>query len=200
MLKKGLKLFAIVMLSAALIGCGNKKEEKIPDVKEEPKQETVEKDKTEKPDEEHTQKDEEQITDNSGQDQNTPAEPETVIKVYFSNEDATGFSTENVQLASLSADDILKALIGKGAVAADVKIESLTQSQKDGEKVLDIDFSPEFGTYVGSLGTTGEYMTMGSICNTYLEAYGCQKIKITVKGEVLSTGHAEYPGYMGKFK
>lgn len=197
MLKKGLRMFCVIALSVALIGCGSNKSEaenKEPQGTEDVKVDAGKEDIAE---DDAAKVDTEQKTENT---EPGAAVTEAVIKIYFANEDATGFSEENVTLETLSGEEVLEALIEKGVMAADIKVKSLTQSEKDGEKVLDLDFSPELGTYMNSLGTTGEYMTMGSICNTYLEAYGCKKIKITVDGEVLATGHAEYPGYMEKFK
>ncbi len=49
------------------------------------------------------------------------------------------------------------------------------------------------------MGSSAEYLVIGSICNTYLDVYHCAKIHITVNGEMLATGHAEYPGYMTRF-
>ena len=63
-----------------------------------------------------------------------------------------------------------------------------------------VDFNGAFGVYVSSKGTTGEYYTIGSIVNTFLDAYGCEKIKITVEGNTLETGHNDYPGYMDRFE
>ena len=60
---------------------------------------------------------------------------------------------------------------------------------------MDVDLSGNFAEYRGSQGTSGEMLTMGSVCNTFLKAYVCDGIKITVDGNVLTTGHAEYDGY-----
>jgi hypothetical protein len=51
-----------------------------------------------------------------------------------------------------------------------------------------------------SIGSSAEYYVIGSICNTYMDAYECEKVHITVNGEVLATGHAEYPGYLQRFQ
>lgn len=210
MLKKGLKLVLLIALSAALIGCGSNKDRQ-PDTDGSPKQENADTKSNSGTDtkEEGTadgntsgtmEGKTDSAAENEGQSQTADmVEAGTVIKVYFSNGDATGFSEENIKLESLLPDEVLKALIGKGAVSADVKLLTFTQSEKDGAKVLDLNFSSELETYMSSLGTTGEYLSIGSICNTYLDAYGCQKVRITVNGESFATGHAEYPGYMEKF-
>lgn len=129
-----------------------------------------------------------------GEDQHSPN-----ITVYYSNEDATAFDSEEVQMGSFSADNILNALVDKGVVTADVKILSLEVTEVDGKASLEVDFNSAFASYISSMGTSGEYYIMGGVCNTLLEAYDCEQIKITVEGGTLGTGHAEYPGYMSRF-
>ena len=50
------------------------------------------------------------------------------------------------------------------------------------------------------MGSTGEYYIIGSVCNTFLDAYGCEKIKITVENATLETGHAEFSGYLTRYQ
>lgn len=120
--------------------------------------------------------------------------------LYNSNDDATALVQENVEVDTLTPENVLAALIGCGILKDDIRILSLEEADQEGEKVLNIDFSQEFGNYVASMGTSGEYMIMGSVCNTFLSAYGCERVKITVEGGVLSTGHKEYTGYNGYYE
>lgn len=129
----------------------------------------------------------------------TPASEPINITIYYSNDDATGFASEEVQIHSLTPEEVLNALVDKGAMAADVQILSFETTTVDGKATIELDFSSEFSSYISSMGSTGEYYVMGSVCNTFLDAYDCEQIKITVEGQVLATGHAEYPGYMSKF-
>ena len=122
------------------------------------------------------------------------------IQIYYCNEDATAFTSEEVQIDSLSPEAVLNALIEKGAIAADVEVMSLETTTVDGKQTLLLDLNDAFASYISSMGSTGEYFVMGSICNTFLDAYDCDQIQITVGGDTLSTGHAEYPGYMSKFE
>lgn len=125
--------------------------------------------------------------------------PETFY-VYHSNPNADELIKEKVEVDEITPEAVLKALIDAGALTEDIKINSLQEAEKDGEKVLDVDFSQEFAELTSSMGSTGEYMIMGSVCNTFLDAYGCKKIRITVEGGTLSTGHNEYPGYLGLYE
>ena len=131
-------------------------------------------------------------------DQTTESEPVN-ITIYYSNDDATGFDSEEVEIHSLTPEEVLNALVDKGTMAADVRILSFEMTTAEGKTTIELDLNSEFSSYVSSMGSTGEYYVMGSVCNTFLDAYGCEQIKITVEGQVLSTGHAEYPGYMSKF-
>ena len=122
------------------------------------------------------------------------------IKVYVCNDDATAFVAESVKIDELTPENIVNALIEKSVLSSDVQVLKCDKQTVDGVKSLDVDFNEAFGAYVCSMGTTGEYYTIGSIVNTFLDAYGCEKIKITVEGNTLESGHAEYPGYMNRFE
>lgn len=134
------------------------------------------------------------------QESEEPEDEPREIQIYYCNEDATAFTSEEVQIDSLSPEAVLNALIEKGAIAADVEVMSLETTTVDGKQTLLLDLNDAFASYISSMGSTGEYFVMGSICNTFLDAYDCDQIQITVGGDTLSTGHAEYPGYMSKFE
>lgn len=129
-----------------------------------------------------------------------PAAETAMITVYYSNADATAFESSEVQIASLSPEAVLEALVSQGALTADVAEDSFTMSTVDGKASIELDLNSAFATYVSNMGTTGEYYTVGALVNTFLDAYECEQIRITVDGEVLSTGHAEYPGYLSRFE
>ena len=155
---------------------------------------------------EATKKDEEPVmvqkeseeSDDNNDTQHSITQP-TDITIYYSNDDATAFTSEEVQINSLSPEEVLNALIEKGAIAADVEILSFETTTVDGKSTILLDFNDAFVSYISSMGSTGEYFVMGSICNTFLDVYDCEQIQVTVDGDTLSTGHAEYPGYMTTF-
>lgn len=129
-----------------------------------------------------------------------PAAETATITVYYSNADATAFESSEVQIASLSPEAVLEALVSQGALTADVAEDSFTMSTVDGKASIELDLNSAFATYVSNMGTTGEYYTVGALVNTFLDAYECEQIRITVDGNALSTGHAEYPGYLSRFE
>lgn len=122
------------------------------------------------------------------------------IKVYVSNDDATAFVSDSVKIDELTPENIVNILVQKSVLSSDVQVLKCDKQKVDGVESLEIDFNEAFGAYVCSMGTTGEYYTIGSIVNTFLDAFDCEQIKITVEGNTLETGHAEYPGYMNRFE
>ena len=122
------------------------------------------------------------------------------IQLYVSNDDATEFVSESVKIDELTPENIVNALVQKSVLPSDIQVLKCDKQTIDGVESLDVDFDEVFGAYVCSMGTTGEYYTIGSVVNTFLNAYGCEKVKITVEGNTLETGHAEYPGYMNRFE
>lgn len=198
-MKKG-KLIIIGLVVMALIsGCGktaDSKENKANSTEQTKDIETEQnKDVQMEENADKQEGEEQQIPD----EQNVSAQTGGNIKVYYSNSDASGFESEEVAIGSLSSNEVLKALVDKGVLPVDVSLLSFKEFEKDNEKLLELDFSDKFITYIKTLGTSAEYYIVGSICNTFLDAYGSDKIHITVNGDGFTTGHAEYPGYMGKF-
>ena len=129
-----------------------------------------------------------------------PAAEMATITVYYSNADATAFESSEVSIPSLSPEAVLGALVSQGALTADVAENSFAMNTVDGKASIELDLNSAFAAYVSNMGSTGEYYTVGALVNTFLDAYECEQIRITVDGEALSTGHAEYPGYLARFE
>ena len=139
-------------------------------------------------------------SDKKTEDTDSNEDKSVEIQLYVSNDDATEFVSESVRIDELTPENIVNVLIEKSVLSSDVQVLKCDKQTVDGVECLDVDFNEAFGAYVCSMGTTGEYYTIGSVVNTFLDAYGCEKVKITVEGNTLETGHAEYPGYMNRFE
>lgn len=166
-------------------------------------QQEVDKNKVEQKNEnkdEQNQNDQAADDSDKKEDQTVQEDKSAEITVYMSNDDATAFVSESVKIDELTPENIVNALIEKAVLSSDVQVLKCDKQTVDGVESLDVDFNEAFGTYVSRMGTTGEYYTIGSVVNTFLDAYGCEQIKITVEGNTLETGHAEYPEYMNRFE
>lgn len=197
-MKKYTSLLMIILINCIVIaGCRNttvpKKEEAL-----EKKTKQSEEIDTPKEDDKSNQK---VVENTNNQDvTNKTEENKKEIVVFYPNEEADGFLTEQLEVVELTPDFIVDSLVKKGVLPVDVKVISCYKQQVDGESALDVDLNKEFKTFIQTMGTTGEYMAVGSVCNTFLSAYQCEKMKITIEGERLETGHAEYPDYMCMFE
>lgn len=195
--------FILIAMLVLLSGCSKGSTE--PEENKEEKTTASEEEKTESKSEAKTEakkKDEQDTEMKSGSGSASKPEekgPETYY-LYHPDPNAEELIKEKVEVDKITPEAVLDALINIGALTEGIKINSLEETEMDGEKVLNVDFSQEFAELAGSMGSTGEYMVMGSVCNTFLDAYGCDKIHITVESGVLSTGHNEYPGYLGFYE
>lgn len=130
-------------------------------------------------------------------DTSSAAEKETVkVNVYYGNANADGLLVEEVTVEAITPEILLQELNKKNIISSDIRVIKCEMTEVDGEKAIELDLSIEFDGYINNKGTAGETITMESICNTFLDAYDCKLIHITVAGGLLGTGHKEYPGYM----
>ena len=123
-------------------------------------------------------------------------ENEASIKLYYSSPSANGLSEKTVTVPSLSADSIIKELAGVNVVSYDTEVKSFSQ---DGTH-LALDLSSDFSHYLGMMGTEGEYLVLGGLVNTFLDAYEAEDILVTVEGNTLETDHASYEGPLTYFE
>lgn len=122
-------------------------------------------------------------------------EEETII-VYLGNDNADGFIEEEGKMKELNEILILQLLIEKDALPENIEINEFKQEGK----TLTIDFNQAFADYVSATGTAGEYIAMGSVVNTYLDAYDAESILITVNGNAVETGHNIYEEPLMKYE
>lgn len=110
------------------------------------------------------------------------------ITVYSGNENADGFIRTEAQVEEINENELLNKLIEAGVLPDTVEITALEQE----EGTLTIRFNDAFRNHLFTQGTTGEYIVIGSVVNTFLKAYDAQKVYLYIGEEVLETGHVVY--------
>ena len=118
-------------------------------------------------------------------------EPATMqIYIYYGNDNADGFETTSFDVYHFNSTTLVEKLIEVGVLKEDVKLLS---EQYDGT-CLHLDFNAAFRELICSMGSSGEYMVIGSVVNTFLDNYNdvAQSVFITVDGEILESGHVIY--------
>lgn len=114
-------------------------------------------------------------------------EPVKVL-VYYGNAAADGFEQKEVEIKGLTPQHLIDELAILNVVSIDTEVKSFEQDGKS----LKLDLSKGFSQYVNMMGTSGEYIVIGGLVNTFLTAYDADEILITVEGKTLETGHASY--------
>lgn len=122
--------------------------------------------------------------------------PQTrTVMVYYVDDQTAEVTGKSVEIQD--EYDIWNALIESGILTEECELLSLNVNEA--EKKMDLDFNSATGDRIRSMGTTGETQIIGCIINTYLEAYGCEGIRLTEEGQALVTSHgANFDGYSGK--
>lgn len=109
--------------------------------------------------------------------------------VYIPNATVDGFITEHMGYEYKYTEvDVLNSLKFFEVLSPETKINNF--AIKDG--VIIIDFNQAFADTVCAMGTSGETMVVGSVVNTFLNAFDCSALRFTVDGEVLESGHVIY--------
>lgn len=131
---------------------------------------------------------------------NTESEPSTIptpelttITVYIASETWDGFDTLEIAGENLT---FLDAMIQAEVLPENTVIHRIEQSGD----TLTVDFGPAFRDLICSQGTTGEYLTVGSVVNTLITLHDVSYVQITVDGNVWESGHTVYDFPMAFFQ
>ena len=108
--------------------------------------------------------------------------------VYIPNDNADGFNEESVSTETIAPENILNELKNQKVLPDAVSINSFAIDNG----VITIDFNKAFADIVCSMGTSGELMIVGSVVNTFLDAFQSKSVFFTVDGQILESGHTIY--------
>lgn len=118
--------------------------------------------------------------------------------IYTANYDATGFDIREVEY---NDENILDVIINNLKKDKNLPENVIVNNFSIEENQIYLDLNEEYLTFISSQGTTGEYYSIGSVVNSFLENYKeIECINLTINGEHFSTGHAEYFGPFKKFE
>ena len=108
--------------------------------------------------------------------------------IYVPNDNANGFVVETISTADISAETVLTELKKRNVLPEAVSINNLHMDNG----LITIDFNQSFTDAVCSMGTSGELMVVGSVVNTFLDAFQAESVYFTVDGQILESGHVIY--------
>lgn len=186
-------MMAVLCLSIFFItSCGRESEEDPDKVKTE----VVDKEKNPSEDSEENENVQTEISsEQTEENQSGEGSGIRTITLYYVDDQTAEVTGQSIEIQD--EYDIWAALKENRLLTEDCELLSLSVSEE--EKTIDLDFNSATGDRIRSMGTTGETQIVGCIINTYLEAYGCDGIRLTEEGQALQTSHgANFDGYSGK--
>jgi len=125
----------------------------------------------------------------------TLTQPNT-IWLYYGDENAEHLLATLYPIVDFSEYSVLGALRMAGHFDGSVELLSFTKSGGD----ITLDFNEAFAQRIRSTGTAGEHILMGSLVNTYLDAFNAASVTVTVEGGIWESGHVIYDTPMGRFE
>ena len=122
------------------------------------------------------------------------------IRIYHSDDMAENICFNTTMTRGVTPEILVMNLAAYGMLPDAVTVQDFsieTEVEKETtETRLQLDLSADFADYLSSMGTSGEMMVMGSLVNTFLDAYDASMMKVTAGGELLETGHQIYDSWL----
>lgn len=196
-MKKILVFVMALSLSTMFSGCNNTDTSKdasstVQESQKEEKEDTSQ-EKTEQTQDKTEKKDEQPVEADKKEDSGDHEAQDQILKIYYIS-DSEEIECTEIRTNLLQATDIWSALMGEGILNSECKMNSCTVDQE--QKTIDLDVDSGTGSYIRSMGTTGEEQILTCITRSFLKTYECERLKITENGQPLETGHTVIKGYM----
>ena len=117
------------------------------------------------------------------------------IRIYHGDDMAENICVNTALTEEITPEILIMNLVSYQVFPDTVTVESFSEETGTDKRLL-LDLSSDFGSWLSSMGTSGEMIVMGSLVNTFLDAYDASAMKVTVEGQVLETGHQIYDGWL----
>lgn len=118
-----------------------------------------------------------------------------VTVTYYRKDDfANRLVKDTAKIEKLTAQNLINLLVEHEMLPEGVRV--LNYQLENG--IITLNVSAEFGEAMKGLGSTGEYLMIGSLVNTFLDVYDAEGMDLTSAGRHLESGHDIYD-YILKF-
>ena len=116
--------------------------------------------------------------------------PARGARYYHSDENAEHLLEEPAALPrSYGPQNVINLLMENGVLPEGVVVNRWEVDEND---VMYLDLNAVFLDELQRMGTTGEYLLMGSIANSLVTNFDLTGVFVTAEGEILKTGHRIY--------
>lgn len=194
----------ILILALASVGCGKKKQE----VAEQPTEtpvatEFVTEAPTKVPTETPAATDvveEEKKDEQFAKETPIPTPEEDKLWIYYGDDNAENLLIDGIEKQKVTPELLISELVKRNVILEDTKVNSIKETKYSKGKTLEVDFSEKFQEALFNQGSSGEFIMMGSVVNTFLRAYEADNMTITVNGNILESGHCIYESPMRAYE
>lgn len=194
----------ILILALASVGCGKKKQE----VAEQPTEtpvatEFVTEAPTKVPTETPAATDvveEEKKDEQFAKETPIPTPEEDKLWIYYGDDNAENLLIDGIEKQKVTPELLISELVKRNVILEDTKVNSIKETKSSKGKTLEVDFSEKFQEALFNQGSSGEFIMMGSVVNTFLRAYEADNMTITVNGNILESGHCIYESPMRAYE
>lgn len=194
----------ILTLALASVGCGKKKQE----VAEQPTETSVATEfVTEAPTKVPTETpaatdvvEEEKKDEQFAKETPIPTPEEDKLWIYYGDDNAENLLIDGIEKQKVTPELLISELVKRNVILEDTKVNSIKETKSSKGKTLEVDFSEKFQEALFNQGSSGEFIMMGSVVNTFLRAYEADNMTITVNGNILESGHCIYESPMRAYE
>lgn len=115
------------------------------------------------------------------------------IRIYHSDESGEYLCVSMARTEEITPEILFLNLSFYQMVPDTMDVRSFGQKKREDKGLLlTLDLPKEFENYISKLDEQKEALVLGSVVNTFLDAYAGQAILLTVEGEALTTEHNAY--------
>jgi hypothetical protein len=199
MMKKYAIIFAVTLLAFSFTACQGKGSNEPTTEKENISTEGTMEHKEDSEDNEEATTKEDITTEEPTEaiEEKTEEEKSLFLTLYTPNENVDGLIETDIEVSELNEFVILNELIEANVLKEGTAINGFEKTTEEGKGYLILDFNEKLGELLNSYGSSGEYVTMASIANTFLKAYDADFFKFTINGEIFESGHIIYDEPIG---
>lgn len=121
------------------------------------------------------------------------------IRIYHSDDSGETLCVSMARTEEITPEILLLNLSFYHMIPDTASVQGFEQKKQEEGLMLTLDLSEDFKIYLSGLDASAETVAMGSLVNTFLDAYQGNSILITSEGETLNTGHGIYSEALNRY-
>ena len=114
------------------------------------------------------------------------------IKIYYPDYSKNEILTNEVKIKHITPDELIEKMAAYSVVPNTVKVLLMEEIIEDHKYIIKLDLSKEFEEYINGLDINKENLVIGSVVNTFINAYDADGMYLTIENDPLESPNATY--------